>query len=149
MLTRWSDFDRTFAALDEFRRRMDHVFDRGRGGMPDTGLTASGGWPYLELRDDGNALQLTAEIPGLGAEDVTLTLSQDVLTIAGERKLEVPEGYKLRRQERGSFKFSRSFSLPCPVDPERTIAMAKDGVLNITLEKAAEAKPRQITVKSS
>ncbi|PID38810.1 MAG: hypothetical protein CSB49_03615 [Proteobacteria bacterium] len=149
MLTRWSDFDRTFAALDEFRRQMDHVFDRSRGGIPDTGLTSNGGWPYLEMRDDGNALVFTAEIPGLAAEDVTLTLSQDVLTIAGERKLEVPEGYKLRRQERGSFKFSRSFSLPCPVDPERTIATAKDGVLNVTLEKAAEAKPRQITVKSS
>jgi HSP20 family protein len=147
MLTRWSDLDRTFAALDEFRRRMDNYFDRGHG-VPDKGLSANGGWPYLELRDDGNTLLLTAEIPGLGADDVMLTLSQDVLTIAGERKLEVPEGYKLRRQERGSYKFSRSFSLPCPVDPERTTASAKDGVLTIALDKAAEAKPRQITIKS-
>ncbi len=149
MLTRWSDFNRTFAALDELRRRMDKVFDHERTAVPDRGLAASGGWPYLELRDDGNALLLTAEIPGLGAEDVTLTLSQDVLTIAGERKLAVPEGYKLRRQERGGFTFSRSFALPCPVDPERTIAEAKDGVLTVTLEKATEAKPRHITVKSS
>ena len=142
MLTRWSDLNR---ALDDIRRHMNHVFDLGV--RADQGLEADRGWPLLELHDEGSSLTLYAEIPGLGAEDINLTLSQDVLTIAGERKLEVPEGYSLRRQERGDFTFSRSFALPCPVDPERTTAVAKDGILKVTLDKAAEAQPRRITVR--
>ena len=46
-------------------------------------------------------------------------------------------------------KFNRSFTLPCRVDPEKSTAVVKNGVLSVTLEKAVEAKPRQIAVKAS
>lgn len=150
MRARWTDYDRTFAALDEFRRRMDHFFDdySRAGFVPDEGLYG-GDFPNLLVRDEGTALTLTADVPGLSAEEVNVTLSQDVLTLTGERKLTAPEGYKMRRQERGSFRFSRSLSLPCAIDPERAAATVKDGVLTLRLEKAQEAKPRQITIKSN
>jgi HSP20 family protein len=150
MRAHWTDYDRTFAALDEFRRRMDHFFDDySRAGFaPDAGLYG-GDFPNLLVRDEGSALTLTADVPGLGAEDINVTLSQDVLTLSGERKIAAPDGYKVRRQERGNFKFSRSMSMPCPIDPEKAVAQVKDGVLTLRLEKAQEAKPRQITVKSS
>ena len=45
-------------------------------------------------------------------------------------------------------RFARSFTLPCRVDPERTVAVVQNGVLTVTLPKAAEAQPRQITVKA-
>ena len=150
MLTRWSDFDRTFAALDDFRRRMDRLFyDYNRFTENDHGLTGEAAWPHVQLRDEGNQLFVYAEVPGLSDQEIQLGLNQNVLSIAGERKAEVPEGFAVHRQERGSYKFNRSFSLPCAVDPEKAKATVKDGILTVTLEKAAEAKPRQITVKAS
>jgi HSP20 family protein len=150
MLTRWSDFDRTFAALDDFRRRMDRlVGDYNRLSEQDPWLGAGAIWPQTHLRDEGNRLFVYAEVPGLSEKDIVLNLNQNVLTIAGERKIGLPEGYSVHRQERGSYKFNRSFTLPCAVDPEKAGATVKDGILTVTLEKAAEAKPRQITVKAS
>jgi len=150
MLTRWSDFDGTFAALEDFRRRMDRfVHDYNRLWDEDRGMGAGEGWPHVRLDDQGNQLLVYAEVPGLSEKDVQLSLNRNVLTIAGERKAALPEGYSVHRQERGSYKFSRSFSLPCAIDPQKGGATVKDGILTVALEKAAEAKPRQITIKAS
>ena len=65
----------------------------------------------------------------------------------GERKPDAPQGAFVHRQERAPVKFSRSFALPCKVDPEKSGATLKNGVLTITLAKASEAQPRQIAVK--
>ncbi|MCB9555909.1 MAG: Hsp20/alpha crystallin family protein [Deltaproteobacteria bacterium] len=149
MLTRWSDFDRTFAALDDFRRRMDRLFyDYDQLRDDDRWLSSRTGWPAVAVRDEGNQLTVYAEVPGLSDKDINLNLNQNVLSIAGQRSAEVPEGFTAHRQERGSYEFSRSLSLPCAVDPERAKAVVKDGILTVTLEKAQEAKPRQITVKA-
>jgi len=150
MLTRWSDFDRTFAALDDFTRHMDRfVHDYNRLRDEDRWMGVGEGWPRVRLHDEGNQLFVYAEVPGLSEKDVQLSLNRNVLTVAGERKAALPEGYSAHRQERGNYKFSRSFSLPCAIDPEKGGATVKDGILTVTLEKAAEAKPRQITVKAS
>jgi HSP20 family protein len=69
--------------------------------------------------------------------------------MSGERKPDESQGYYVHRQERVPVKFSRSFSLPCKVDPEKSTATLKNGVLTITLPKATSAQPRQITVKAA
>lgn len=153
MLTRWNDLDRTLAVLDEFRRRMDRAFAdlewRGPGYGDDGGRTlATASWPLVNVYDAGANLLVKAELPGLTEKDVQLSLNQEVLSISGERKADAPEAYSVHRQERAPFKFSRSFTLPCKIDPEKTSAAIKDGVLTITLAKAAEAQPRQITVRA-
>jgi len=158
MLTRFSDIDRTFAVMDQLRRRMDRVFDevepaRGRDALRPSlvdeaeRLWARGRWPRLSLADTGESLLLKAEVPGLTEKDIQLSIQKDVLTVSGERKPDAPEGYFVHRQERAPLKFARSFTLPCKVDPEKTAATLKDGVLTITLPKAPEAQPRQISVK--
>jgi len=147
MFYRWGDLERTFAALDTFRRRMDRMLDHyGRG---DEGTVPDVGWPLLSLYDEGSRLTLYAEVPGLGEEDIELTLNQDVLSIKGQRKTAVPEGYAVHRRERGDFHFSRALTLPCRVDPEKVDATVKSGILTVHLDKAPEAKPRQISVKAS
>jgi len=146
MLTRWTDWrdiDRTFAMMDELRSRMDHLY--GDYGEP----KAIAAFPRINLFDAGQVLTLTAEVPGLTEKDIQLTINQDVLTLAGERKSDAPEGYSVHRQEREPIKFSRSFTLPCRINPDATQANLKNGVLTITLSKAADAQPRQITVKAS
>jgi len=159
MLTRWSDLDQTFALMEEFQRRVHQVFadlqSTGPAGAsrqiegyrrPSLGWSARGTWPLVNLYDRDDALVLTALVPGLTDKEIQLTANQDVLTISGERRSTGPEGYSVHRQERGDVSFSRSFTLPCKCDIERTSATVKNGVLMITLAKAPEAKPRQISV---
>lgn len=151
MLTRFDDFDRTIAAMDHLRRRMDRLFDeydpeRPRGG--DVERMWSARFPRLTFADAGASLVLQADLPGVGDKDVQLSIQQDVLTVSGERRHDAPQGWYVHRQERAPFKFSRSFALPCKVDPETSTATLKNGVLTITLPKAPSATPRQITVKA-
>lgn len=154
-LTRWSDFNREFgrgfAALDLLRRRMDDMFrdfDQPLAALRN-GLPAQTTWPRANLYDTGSELVVYAAVPGMSEKDVSISATGDVLTISGERKIEVPEGYSVHRQERANVKFARSFTLPYKVDIEKTTATVKDGILTIRLAKAAEAQPRQITVKAS
>jgi HSP20 family protein len=108
----------------------------------------SGRFPRLSFADTGAGLVLEADLPGLGEKDVQLSIHQEVLTISGERKQDAPPGSYVHRQERRPVRFSRSFALPCKVDPEKSTASLKNGVLTLTLAKASEAQPRQITVKA-
>jgi HSP20 family protein len=152
MFTRFGDASRDFALLDEFRRRMDRVWedmDPSWSGTPSNARThASSAWPRINLYDGGSNLVLKADVPGLSEKDVHVTLNESGVSIAGERKVAVPEGYSAHRQERTSFSFSRSLTLPCKVDPEKTQASVKNGVLTVTLAKAPEAQPRQIAVQA-
>jgi len=147
MLTRWSDWDRAFSTMDELQRRMNRVFDQfDSGGRWPRPTTAT--WPAVNLYDAGDDLVIKAQVPGLSAKDIQITGNQEMLTISGERTFSAPEGYSVHRQERGSVKFSRSFTFPGKVDLEKASATVKDGLLTVKLAKAAEAKPRQITVKA-
>jgi len=154
MLVRWSDLGRDWAVLDEFRRRVDSLMsdmDAGLEAWPRRMMprvqAMAGNWPPTNLYDGGDALVLEVEVPGLGEKDIEITATQDVLTLAGERKTEVPEGHSVHRRERGSVKFSRSFTLPGKIDPEKVSARLTDGILTVSLEKAPEAKPKKISVQ--
>lgn len=151
MLTRFDDFDHPFATMDQLRRSMDRLFDEiepGRARARDAERMWSGRFPRLAFADTGAALVLEADLPGLGEKDVQISIHQDVLTLSGERQKDAPQGWFVHRQERRPVKFSRSFALPCKVDPEKSTATLKNGVLTITLNKAIEAQPRQIAVKA-
>ena len=149
----WNDWDDMFSAVSQLRGYMDRIFEDPatvRAWSPRARLPTFGGtWPRANLSDNGGSLTVTAEVPGLSEKDVKLSLNQDVLTLAGERTSAVPEGYSVHRQERPAVQFSRSFALPCPVDPDKATASIKDGILTVTLEKAKEAQPRQISVRAS
>jgi HSP20 family protein len=152
MFSRFGDASRDFALLDEFRRRMDRVWediDPSWPANPSNARThSSSAWPRVNLYDGGSTLVLKADVPGLSEKDVHVTLNESGVSISGERKVAPPEGYSAHRQERASFSFSRSLSLPCKVNPEQTQASVKNGVLTVTLAKAPEAQPRQIAVQA-
>lgn len=149
MLTRWSDVDQTLAWMNDLQRRMNRLFyEAETGGWPTTQRLSEAAWPPVNLYDHGEELVIEAQVPGMTDKDLRITGNQEVLTISGERKVQAPEGYSVHRQERGGVKFSRSFTFPSKVDMEKTTATVKDGLLTIKLAKAAEAKPRQITVKA-
>jgi HSP20 family protein len=142
------DLDRTLGLLTQFRHQMQHAFDDlERGGtwyrpeLPDT--------PAVNLYDTGSAFVITAEVPGIKSGDLQINLNRDVISIAGERPVETPEGYSVHRRERAGVRFSRSFALPAAVNPDRVEATLRDGVLTVRVEKADEIKPRTITVKTT
>jgi len=152
MFSRLTDFDRTFDVLDELRRQMDRVWNDYDGTVGTSAAAAqplsSSSFPRFDVTDAGANLVVTADVPGMTDKDLQVSLEGGVLTVAGERKADTPEGYTAHRRERGAFKFTRSLALPIKVDGDKTSATVKDGVLAITLSKAPEARPRQIAVRA-
>ena len=147
MLTFYNDWDRGVA---ELRRQMSQLLDDFDTDWPNTSLFGWGKtWPRFNLADAGDKVFVTAEVPGLSEKDVSVAIEQDVLSIAGERHVQAPEGYSIHRQERGDFKFSRTVTMPCKVDADKAMATVRNGVLTVALPKAPEAQPKRIEVRSS
>ena len=135
-----------------FRREVDRMFDSFLDGInrPVAGWT--GITPALDVSDNEKELVITAEVPGVSEEDVDVTLSDDVLTIKGEKKAE-------NEQKNGDFSyverrygaFSRSLRLPFEVKDEAVDATYDKGVLTIRIPKPIEAQSqvRRIEVKKN
>jgi HSP20 family protein len=138
---------------DLLRGRMDRMFNEMLrelwGPVADSEEVASRVWaPPVDIREGVDALTLTAELPGLTKEDVSITLENNVLTLSGERKFEKEaHGESYHRVERSYGNFSRSFTLPSTVKTDKVDARFENGVLTISLPKQEESKPRQITIK--
>ncbi|HVY46730.1 MAG TPA: Hsp20/alpha crystallin family protein [Minicystis sp.] len=143
-----TDFDRTFAALEQLRRRMDRAFDEFDGGRAARRDDDDDVFPRARLKDEGAKVLVEVEVPGVSEKDLQLTIHQDVLSISGERRSDAPEGFHVHRRERAPIKFARTFALPCKVDVERASALLKNGVMTVELPKAPEAQPRQISVRA-
>jgi len=138
-----------FAAIDEgdgFNNLFRRMFNDPMG-VASNGLLWS---PSVEVADTPDALVLTAELPGLSEEDLTLTLDQNLLTIAGEKKSEreVKDDERTLLTERYYGTFQRAFTLPATVDAEQISAVFDKGVLTITMPKTPQAKGRVIEVKA-
>ncbi len=104
--------------------------------------------PYVDVYETENGYILKAEIPGINREDIKLDINKNTLTLKGEKKFEEKvERDKYIRVERRYGTFSRSFTLSDKVDKENISANYKDGVLEITMPKKEEAKPKEIKVE--
>lgn len=110
-------------------------------------LGTTGWMPPVDIRETDDAYEFTAELPGLGKDDVKITMEDKVLTLAGERAWEGEENRNdYHRVERAYGTFSRSFTLPNAVDSEKVEAKFKNGILTVSIPKAEEIKPRQIKI---
>ena len=148
--------NRQMAAVDPFeaaQREFDTALNRFFGGREVA--QNGGGWaPYgVDVREDSDHLYVEAELPGYKKDEIDITLENQTLTIAAERKSEhsgngsggEKKGDWLLRERRYS-RFLRSFTLPPTVDDQKVDAKLNDGLLTITLNKREETKPRRITV---
>ena len=133
-------------ALDELRREMNRLFFDYESGYP---AADGAGFPRLSLEDKGEALLLRAEVPGVLDKDLELQVEESTVTLKGERKEQVEEGYSVHRKERANFRFARSFRLPVKVAADNAVAELRNGVLTLTLPKAEVAKPRKVAVRTS
>jgi HSP20 family protein len=104
-------------------------------------------YPPVDVLESKDAYLIRAELPGMKKEDFHLEVKDGTLTLTGERKSEqAADGVEYRSVERVNGKFWRSFSLPETVKHDGIQATYKDGILEIRVPKAEEAKPRQIEI---
>lgn len=145
MLTRTLLQNDPFVALS---REMDRLFET----FAPTGTSAPalvrGQFPMLNIWQTDEEVHVEAELPGFRREDVSVLVFDDELTLKGERRIEHPEEARIVRAERAAGSFERSVRLPVAVDADGTTASFTDGVLHITLPKAAAALPRRIKITS-
>jgi HSP20 family protein len=104
--------------------------------------------PPMDVKECENEYVIKTEMPGINKENIGITLENGVLTITGETQTEkeVKEGERVLRQERRYGKYVRSVRLGTQIDEKGIKANYKDGVLELTLPKAEEVKPKKITV---
>lgn len=130
-----------------FGREMDRLFDNSWG---DTAAARSTWYPSVDISESEEAIAVAAEIPGMKAEDIQVTVADGVLTIEGEKKEVKEETEKhVHRIERTYGSFRRAFRLSTAVDADKISASYKDGVLSLSLPKVETAKTRQIEVKTN
>ncbi|HZI65864.1 MAG TPA: Hsp20/alpha crystallin family protein [Thermoanaerobaculia bacterium] len=110
-----------------------------------------GAWmPPVDISEEEDKIRLTAELPGVREDQVSIQMEGGVLTIRGERKFEdEKQGRNFHRVERAYGQFVRSFTLPNNVDREKIRASFSDGLLEIEIPKSEEARPRQIKISGA
>ena len=138
-----------FALMHSLRRSMDHAFAGPSPFAPFARTRHEVLGPRIDLSESEESFELVAELPGAREEDVSVTFHEGIVTLEGKRKLEIPEGYELRRSERAPLQFVRRYRLGKKVDADNVNASLKDGILTVTLPKSAEAKPRQIGIQTA
>jgi HSP20 family protein len=138
-LVRWEPFD----GLNKIQSRINDLF----GDSFDRSWSSPTWYPPVDVLEIKDSYVVRAELPGMKKEDFNLEVKDGMLTLSGERKSEkTTDGVKYRTVERVEGKFSRSFSLPETVKHDGIQATYKDGILEIHVPKAEEAKPRRIEV---
>jgi HSP20 family protein len=134
-----------FASLHREMNRLFSDFSRGGPSLAPFGEAM----PKIDVAETEKDIQITAELPGLEAKEVELSVSGDVLTIRGEKKAEKEEKNKnFHLVERSYGSFARAVPLPAEVNADRIEAMMDKGILKITLPKAPEAQTKKIEIKA-
>lgn len=102
----------------------------------------------VDVKEDNDAYQVHAELPGVRKDDIHVSIDGPVVSISAERKQEkeVKEGERVLRTERYFGKVSRSFQLGQEIDEAKASARFNDGVLELKLPKKAEAQAKRLTI---
>lgn len=134
--------------LRGMQREIDRMFDGVfpvRAANGNSGATA---WaPRVDVIDNDDAYLVHVDVPGVSKDDLKINYQDGILSISGERKHaneEREDNYL--RVERSYGRFDRSFKLPQSVDVAKIEAKYNDGVLTVTVPKAEESKPREISI---
>lgn len=137
------------APRDFFERFFDGAFGGTLFPVVRNSLSPAQGWlPCVDVKETENALEFLAEVPGLKKDEVALTIEDNVLTIAGERRFERDEKKEdYHRIERSYGRFTRSFALPANVDGAKAEAKFEDGLLKVRVPKSDAARPRKVEIR--
>ena len=147
-LIRWQPINRPLTWNSNIDRLFNEFMSNPTRRM-DAETDACGSWsPAVNILEKEDTIVITADLPGLKAEDVEVTIENSVLTLKGERSFEeATEGEAYHRVERCYGGFERGFKVPASVDPKKIEARFVNGEMTVTLPKRDESKPRSVKVK--
>ena len=139
-----------FNLLNQLQREVNRLLDSGRIGDEEAGHVLAADWaPAVDIKEEPQQFVIHADVPGVEAKDIDITLENGVLTLKGQRVIEQKEeNDQYRRVERVRGTFLRRFSLPDAVNAEKVSAKCKDGVLEVIVPKRESAQPRRIAIES-
>ena len=141
-LSVWDPFREMEELLDKYGRSSRNTLTN-----PDDKTFEFGDWmPLVDIDETEDAFLVKAELPGVEKDDVKLAIENGILTIRGEKKIETKD-QKHHRVECAYGSFVRSFTLPQTIKAEDVEAEYKNGILNLTIPKSEELKPKQIEIK--
>ncbi len=137
---------RLLGELKRMEREIEHLF--GRWTWP-AGIRAlgKGSFPPFNMAATPEQVEVYLFAAGLDAKGLDISIQQNLLTVAGTRRVEHREDAEYYRQERFDGDFRRVITLPEDVDPNRVEAAYEDGILHVSVQRREPAKPRQIKVK--
>ncbi|MGH7362333.1 MAG: Hsp20/alpha crystallin family protein [Candidatus Methylomirabilales bacterium] len=143
-IVRWDPFRDLISIQDRMNRLFEQTLARTR---EEEGIAASTWMPAVDIYETPDHVVMKAELPGLTREDIEINVRDNTLSLRGQRKFEkdVKEENYLRI-ERAYGSFQRSFTLPVTIQQDKIKAVFRDGVLELTLPKAEEARPQQIKI---
>jgi HSP20 family protein len=145
-LVQWRPFREVSRLRSEMDRLWDEYFGPGRRAFQ----PMEEAWmPAVDVSETADKVTVKAEIPGMEAKDIEISMVGDTLTIKGEKKVEreeKDENYHMVERSYGSF--SRAMKLPAVVEADKVEATYKNGVLTVVLPKKEEVKPKAIEVKA-
>jgi HSP20 family protein len=131
-------------------RELNRLQDEMERLFPRTGEAPVFDFPAMNAWSGPEDVVLTAELPGVEADQLEISVVGDTVTVRGTRQLEsLKSGESYHRHEREGRQFSRSLRLPFQIDASGVDAKFADGVLRLTLPRAESEKPKKITVKVS
>lgn len=138
-----------FEELARVRRDFDRVFEEIPRTWP--GELPTGVFPLTNITEDKGNFYLRAELPGIKASDVDISITGNSISISGQRQIVVAEDKKVKyhRREREAGSFRRMIKLPAQINTDKVAAKSSDGVLTVILPKTETAKPKQIPIKVS
>lgn len=144
-IVRWDPFRDFLSLQNEVGRMFEKTFGLGGVGQRQAGMAWT---PAVDAYETNDKIVIKAELPEVEAKDVDITLTDDSLVIEGERKFseEVKEE-DYYRLERRYGTFQRSIPIPIAIKRDEVSAGYHNGVLEITLPKSEEAKPKEVKVK--
>jgi HSP20 family protein len=133
--------------FSRFENEMEDVLERFFGNGEEWGLTRF--TPSLNVSETANSYEVSAELPGIKPEEVTVELREGNLWISGKKEEEKEEkGKTFHRVERRHGEFRRMIQLPNAVEEEKIEAKFENGVLRVSVPKSEEVKPKRIPVKA-
>ncbi|MBN1562195.1 MAG: Hsp20/alpha crystallin family protein [Anaerolineae bacterium] len=143
-ISRWDPIRDMITMRQAMDRMLDESFTRG------SETRGTGAWLLpMDAYITDDAIVIRADVPGIAAEDLDITIEGDALTIRGEIQRDSDEHRKYVLLERPTGRFERTLTINTPINHDVVEAAFKDGVLTLTLPKAEAVKPRQIAVKSN
>ena len=138
----------TFNGLSMFQD-LDQMMSQLFNQTPSHPCTAETCWsPRIDVREENDSFVIIADLPGMEKNEISIAVQDDVLTISGERKVELSDEQKRQthRRERLTGKFSRSMSFPDEINSNGIRASFDNGVLTVNAPKTEPVKPRQIEI---